>query len=447
MLVDLLGACVMKRGELTGRAISRGHLDALLHTDTFLRHFHPITTVTDVPRYLSNFEISEPGYNKISRHEAVYYTGNTPQVSYDLCAMPRFLDVMAFETNADRTNAVAAALTVMLRGHWPGGKPIVLATATKSHAGKDTILDFAAGVERKQSISYQDKDWPVERSFVAAAKGPPCPALIVIENARLGRGHDKIASAYIERFTTDPNPMLFSTGTGGPVRVRNDFVVAISTNSGQVSEDLLNRCLPIHLVPRGDIHLRGCPIGNPRHTYLPEHRERIAAELRGMIERWKCAGRPAATDVAHPFSEWARVIGGILRINGFVDFLANYGKRKSCDDPVREGLATLGAARPDDWLRPSDLAGIVENLGLVGRLISVSDRECGASRARGLGVLLSKHVGETVMVETEDGVMSFKIGKTRQRFSGIVQTRYRFARAGFLPAPTDEDPPAAGLVD
>ena len=37
--------------------------------------------------------------------------------------------------NGNRTNAVAAALTTLLRHHWLGEKPLYQITATKSHAG------------------------------------------------------------------------------------------------------------------------------------------------------------------------------------------------------------------------------------------------------------------------------------------------------------------------
>ena len=62
-----------------------------------------------------------------------------------------------------------------------------------------------------------------------------------------------------------------------------------------------------------------------------------------MIERWKAAGQPLDVDVRHPFSVWAKRIGGILRVNGFRDFLGNYGVRKTVDDPLRKGLGILGA--------------------------------------------------------------------------------------------------------
>jgi hypothetical protein len=198
---------------------------------------------------------------------------------------------MAFDSEADRANAVAAALTVMLRNHWPGGKPILAVTATKSHAGKDTVIAFAAGIDGSVSISYQSTDWALERSFVGAVDHCPGAGLIVVENVRLGRRDPFIASAFIERFATDPEPLLYSTGGVHPVRRPNHLLVAISTNFGTVSEDIMNRSLPIHLRPEGDLAERTSLIGNPKLEYLPENRERIAEELRGLIERWKAAGR------------------------------------------------------------------------------------------------------------------------------------------------------------
>ena len=127
------------------------------------------------------------------------------------------------------------------------------------------------------------------------------------------------------------------------MRMRNDLVLAISTNSGTVSEDAMNRSLPIRLNSVGDVARRQSPIGNPRYEYLPANKARIAAELRGMVERWKAAGKPLNEDVRHPFSQWAKTIGGILKVNGYTDFLANYSMRKTSNDPIREAIGLLGA--------------------------------------------------------------------------------------------------------
>ena len=165
---------------------------------------------------------------------------------------------------------------------------------------------------------------------MGATKTAPDVGMVVVENARLDRRDKFIASAFLERFATDPEPLLFSTGTGQPVRRRNDLVLAISTNFGTASEDLLNRSLSIHLHPQGDVANRKSPIGNPKLEFLPAKKDKIAAELRGMIERWKAAGKPLDDEVRHPFSVWAKVVGGILKANGFSRIFGNYGKRKTC---------------------------------------------------------------------------------------------------------------------
>ena len=61
-----------------------------------------------------------------------------------MASITAFLDVMEFESRADRTNAVAAALTTLLRHHWLGEKPLYQITATKSHAatGSDRTLTW-----------------------------------------------------------------------------------------------------------------------------------------------------------------------------------------------------------------------------------------------------------------------------------------------------------------
>src|SRR5262249_61728630 len=76
-------------------------------------------------------------------------------VDHSLDAITPFLDVMAFATPADRTNAVALALTVQLRNLWPGAKPVGIVTSTKSHSGKDTVIAFAAGNTSKVSVDYE----------------------------------------------------------------------------------------------------------------------------------------------------------------------------------------------------------------------------------------------------------------------------------------------------
>ncbi len=302
VIADRQRVRVIKKGNVTGNSVPPRHLRTLLASEAFLQQFPPVDIVEARPRYLSDFVLTRPGYNDAGYGQRILHTGDEPRVEPAHDYVARFLDVMAFATEADRTNTVAAALTVLLRNHRPGEKPCLVVTSTKSHGGKETIVVFACGATPFTSVSYQATDWALERAFVGAVKHDPDVGLVDVENARLQRGQTQIRSGFLERFITDPRPLLFATGTGAPARRRNEVVVAITTNFGTVSGDLMNRGLPIHLDPVGDVAARVSPIGNPKLEFLPGHRDRIEAELRGMVERWKAAGRPLDTKVRHPFT-------------------------------------------------------------------------------------------------------------------------------------------------
>ena len=159
-IIDRLNLIVVTgSGKVSSGAIPKQHLDAMLRSDVFLRHFLAVNAIVQRPIYLDNFHVVERGYNQTVNGWSCIYFGPEPEIAHSTDAIDKFLDVMAFATTADRTNVVAAALTVMFRNHWPGAKPVILATASKSHAGKDTIISFAVGVEKQTSISYQSTDW------------------------------------------------------------------------------------------------------------------------------------------------------------------------------------------------------------------------------------------------------------------------------------------------
>ena len=65
-----------------------------------------------------------------------------------------------------------------------------------------------------------------------------------------------------------------------------------------------------------------------------------------MIERWRQAGCPLDETVKHSMRPWAKTIGGILKHNGFTDFLGNQQTRKAVDDPLRRAIGILGATKP-----------------------------------------------------------------------------------------------------
>ena len=74
------------------------------------------------PAYLKDFKLTVPGYNNGGLGQRVYYVGEPAAIAPELDVINRYLGVMAFASNADRTNTVGAGLTVMLRNRWPGAR-------------------------------------------------------------------------------------------------------------------------------------------------------------------------------------------------------------------------------------------------------------------------------------------------------------------------------------
>jgi hypothetical protein len=376
----------------------------MLGSEVFLKHFPPVDRVTRAPLYDDDFSVVPPGYHDGGEGRRLLYLGPTPRVGDRCETIKRFLDVMDFATPADRTNAVAAALTVQLLSHWPGHKPLVLVTATKPHSGKGTVSEFIRGSVAKADVLYESVDWPMQSQFQRLLALDPEVGVVCLDNVRLDSSGGRarcIRSAWLESFVTMPEVTLASPDGGGPVRLPNRFVFLVNTNDGALSADLLNRALPIHLAPRGDVHDRPSPIGNPKLEFLPHNRGRIEAELRGMIERWRRAGRPADDGARHPMSLWAKTVGGILKANGFTDFLGNYQLSRGAQDPTREALAVLAGAAPGKPLKPVEWAEIAVRQGLAKTLFSSHERDTELGRARAIGVTFGKYLAEVFTAATE----------------------------------------------
>lgn len=417
IIVDRVRMQVVKEGKVVSELPTSAHLNAMLRSEEFLSQFLPVDEVTRTPFYFDDWSLVEPGYNDGGPKRRVLYVGKQPTYVESTETIEKFLNVMAFATQADRTNAVAAALTVLQRRQWQGEKPLILLTATKSHSGKGTVTDFVRGSVPKADVLYEPIDWPMQSQFQKQLKVNPDVGVVVFDNVRLDSSGGRakfIRSSFVESFVTSNEVFLAAPGAGEPLRLENKYVVTINTNDGALSADLMNRCLPIHLAPCGDVHERPTPIGNPKLDFLPQHGEQIEAELRGMIERWKQEGSPLGESVKHPMTRWAKTIGGILKVNGFGDFLANYGCRKTSGDPVREALGILGAARPGKRLRPKEWAKLAVHLGLARTLFAPNERDTEKGRERAIGVIFKRHL-EVV----------FEVSSERKRFRLILEGGFR----------------------
>lgn len=156
----------------------------MLQSEAFLGNFLPVDHLTGLPVYLDDFSTVAPGYYDLRPGNRIYYLGLEPPVVRSMETINAFLDAMSFASIADRTNTVAAALTVLLRWQWRGEKPLVLDTATKSHSRKGTITDFFRGAVPKADILYKSVDWPMQQQFPRQIQMDGGIGVVVFDNVR-----------------------------------------------------------------------------------------------------------------------------------------------------------------------------------------------------------------------------------------------------------------------
>ncbi len=429
LLVDTMKMAVYKDGKYKAEHPSDSILNTMLASRTFLDQFEKVDHTTTTPVVLSDCSVAAPGWNP----GGILYL-RTPANPASLDSIPRFLDVMDFDSEASRTNAVAALLTIPFRFHFPGGKPLVLISATKSHSGKGTLTEFIKGGCPKSEILFEAIDWPMQRQLHEQLVQKPEIGVLSFDNVRTdSAGRTKtIRSAFLESFITNNEVVLSSASSRNrPLRMSNSFVVMLNTNEGSLSPDLLNRSLPIRLTPTGDLQDRVARTneklgGDIKNDWLPANQRKIEAEMLGMIELWLKKGKPLNEDIRHPMGPWAKTIGGILTVNGFSDFLANYGSTRATADPIREALGILAFRSKGKALRSRRLAHLAVQEGLAKTLMPGTDHSNDAACERAIGVAVSPYVGETFRVSTPTEILAYRLEKQQSRFDEKYP-HYRYA--------------------
>lgn len=379
VIVDRVRMRVEKEGKLVSELPTSAHLSAMLFSEEFLGQFVPVDEVTKTPFFLDDFSLVKPGFNDGGRGNRVLYVGDAQTTSPILETLERFLNVMPFASNADRTNLVAAGLTVPLRRHWPGEKPLILITSTRSHSGKGTLTECLRGSIPKADILYESLDWPMQCQFQQQLQSEADVGVVVFDNVRLDSSGGRakcIRSAFLESVLTNAEVTLASPKAGEPLRLSNRFVITLNSNEGMLSIDLMNRSLPIHLAPTSDVHEKQTAIGNPKLEFLPKFGHQIEAEY----------------------------------------------------DPLRESLAILGAAQPGKALRPDEWAKLAVTQGLSKTLFSSNERDTPKGRERNIGVILMRHIQVTFDAQTDTTVYRLRLegGFRRWTPGKNPHTRYRF---------------------
>jgi hypothetical protein len=258
----------------------------------------------------------------------------------------RLLQDFCWAEAADLENALGLLLTGLLANHFVSDpKPIGLIDGNQQEIGKTLLAQVFGQVldgHEPERIPLT-RDDELEKK-VGAKLRESRSGIFFFDNIKA-----KIDSAFLEASALSPLLSVRLLGHSQNINRPNTYLWLITSNLTSGSSDTITRGVPVRL------RYEGNPVERTFHenplAYAAGHRLDLLGELAGMVERWKQAGRPLAQDAdawpagrpapQHRCKRWVEVIGGILAVNGFTNFLSNVEEARAAMDEGLQALATL----------------------------------------------------------------------------------------------------------
>lgn len=275
--------------------------------------------------------LTVPGYyaaDRVILHEplGIGAVPDAPTID-DVAAARQLLDQellidFPFSSKSDRTHAVCAAITPLVRRMMPEStSPFFSFEAATPGAGKGKLAQamFApscgTGI-RMRSFPKNDEELHKYITSVLIE----APAVVVLDNAAQGRVIDSPELAALLTTATWNDRVL---GVSKLVSCPNQAAWSMTANNPRFSMELARRTVRIRLDPR---HERPWERTGFRHT-LPhwalEHRADLLRALLILVRHWIHRGQPKPRLELGSFERWSQIVGGIVTAAGYEGFLAD----------------------------------------------------------------------------------------------------------------------------
>ena len=309
--------------------LARRRSEAMLDSESIVSLFPPLDRYSRLPLFTADWRLSNsPGYDAATR---IYYDGVHVVPASRTTVLDKTLEEFCWKDNADRVNFMGILLTAVTMPSWVGRHPFVVVNGNRPGVGKTALARMVgilsdAAIPRTIGYTASDDEFEKQIATVVATGS----SVIVVDNAKRGRQVREVTSPALERSITDHTLHFRRLGSNASISRPNDVIFALTMNHAKLSADLARRSVPINREYEGPVRNRQFAIPDLA-AFVLKHRDEIAAELVGMVQRWLDAGRPPATAPArHSIcQEWAATIDAILRLNGLEGFLSNGGE---CED-------------------------------------------------------------------------------------------------------------------
>jgi hypothetical protein len=303
------------RPVLRRTKMPRDDAKALMATLEARELLPPIANVLRCPVLTHSNEdkvtILGPGYHPELGGLLIVGGEEPPQIELPeaTAALKRLLEEFAFESEGDRSRALAAFITPALRlGGFLNGPmehvPIDVAEADYSQAGKGYRLNLVCALYNEYSYFVTARKGGVgspDESFAASLiAGRP---FVSLDNLR-----GRIDSQHLESFLTCPALFPARVPNRGEVMVNSKrFLLQMSSNGVEATRDLANRASICRIRLRPHFDYRDT-LGE-----LQKRQPYFLGCVFTVIAEWIANGKPRTKDMRHCFREWNQILDWIVQ--------------------------------------------------------------------------------------------------------------------------------------
>jgi len=225
-----------------------------------------------------------------------------------------------WQAPVDVVNYVGAALMIPLMPLLvDAGHPGVMIWANKQGVGKTLLAQALATLKDGVTAGATTIDAGArEVENQIASELNDGRTTLLIDNLR-----GTINSTVLEANMTMSRISIRGFFTQRKISRPNTILWVLTSNDAVPTDDLLQRCIHVHLYFEGDVGGRKFALTEDRlKAFIVSNRSNLIAELAGMVERWKDLGHPLVKSPCR-FEKCGDLIGSILHANGLPGFLSN----------------------------------------------------------------------------------------------------------------------------
>ena len=421
-----------QKGDKIDKSLTTAIASVVLTSPHFQDNLYSIERILPVQiplLYEKKLTFPKSGYDKRFKTWLPY---NSPCVTnYDM-SLDEAKDIIntiysgfCFQSEQDRTNAIAAMITPYLKGIFTNFNvrtPVFFYVANRERAGKDYCAGVTGIIYEGQAIEEN----PISTSEKGGNSNDELrksiTSAMIQGRKRFHSSNNKglINNAVFESATTNSVWTDRILGKNEKVIFSNELDFSMSGNIGtKLTPDLANRSIYINLfLDIEDANERVFKIPN-LHGWVLENRDLILSAIYCLIKNWFNHNCPKGSAPFTSFQEWAEICGGIMECanigNPCIKSKQTFGISLDNEtEDMKELFELCYELKPNEWITKTDIKEIIKN----SELFTYYDFDNNKSDQTKFGKKLDKFCGR-VLSSIKFDVKDMNIRASRREYKFV----------------------------